>query len=237
MTTPPSKRDLLERQIRNLFVVDDRGFMVRVNEPGERPPPLFYMGRASDGCVAFVSERLPGALGQRLLAAAAEEPPTDDFTRPPHALRVAAAIALEMRLAVTMRRGPAYAAAGDPPPFAIDGDVAPAAGQRLHPWIAERWHAATLPPLELASVVMTGGVAVALCHCARLGPHDAEAGVETAEEFRHRGYAAAATAAWVRDVRSSGRTAFYSTDWDNVASQGVARKLGLQLLGELSSVG
>ena len=237
MTTPPSNRDLLERQIRNLFVVDDRGLIVRVNEPGGGPPPLFYMGRATDGCVAFVSARLPAALGQRLLTATAEEPPTDDFTRPAHALRVAAAIALEMRLAVTMRRGPAYLAAGDPPAIEIDAGVAVAAGQRLHPWIAERWHEATLPPLELASVVMVDDQVVALCHCARLGPHDAEAGVETAEEFRHRGFAAAATADWIRAVHASGRAAFYSTDWDNVASQGVARKLGLQLLGELSSVG
>jgi RimJ/RimL family protein N-acetyltransferase len=136
----------------------------------------------------------------------------------------------------SMRRGPGYIAASDPPPIEVDAEVAPAAGQRLHPWIAERWHETTLPPLELAFGVIVRGEVVAVCHSARLGPAAAEAGVETAEEFRQRGYAAAATAAWVRAVRASGRDAFYSTDWENVASQGVARKLGLQLLGELSQV-
>jgi hypothetical protein len=38
------------------------------------------------------------------------------------------------------------------------------------------------------------------------------------------------TAAWARLV--SDRTAFYSTDWDNVASQGIARRLGLRPLGQ-----
>lgn len=237
MTTTPSNRDLLERQIRNLFVVDDRGHLIRPNEPEALQPPLFYMGRANDGCVAFVSERLPAPLGQRLLAAAGDEPPTGDFARPAHALRVAAAIALEMRLAATMRRGPAYIAMGDPPPVSIDAELVPAAGQMLHPWIAERWREATLPPLELAFCVMAQGEVVALCHSARLGPNAAEAGVETAEAFRRRGYAAAATAAWVGAVRAGGRDAFYSTDWENVASQGVARRVGLTLLGELSSVG
>ena len=236
MPITTSYRELLERQVRNLFVIDDRGYLLRVNEPGDREPPLLYLGRAVDGCVAFVSERLPAALGDRLLAAAADEPPTDDFTRPAHALRVAAAIALEMRLAVTMRRGPAYIAMGDPPAGQIDAEIEPAAGQRLHPWIAERWHEAALPPLELAYGVVVGGEVVALCHCARLGPGAAEAGVETAEEFRQRGFAAAATAAWVRAVHASGRDAFYSTDWDNLASQRVAAKVGLSLLGELSSV-
>ena len=44
-------------------------------------------------------------------------------------------------------------------------------------------------------------------------------------------HAAAVVAAWAAAVRASGRLPLYSTSWDNVASQGVARKLGLVLYG------
>jgi hypothetical protein len=38
-------------------------------------------------------------------------------------------------------------------------------------------------------------------------------------------------AAWAATLRASGRVPIYSTSWDNLASQAVARKLGLPLFG------
>ena len=60
----------------------------------------------------------------------------------------------------------------------------------------------------------------------------AEAASETAEAYRGRGYGAAATQTWAAAVFASGRQALYGTSWQNVASQGVARRLGLVLYGE-----
>jgi hypothetical protein len=234
--TTGSNRDLLERQIRNLFVVDGEGRLARVNEPGGGAPPLFFIGRATDGCVAFVSPQLPPRAASQLLELAAKEPATSEFVRPAHVLEVAAAVARAAGIPATTRRGPAYIADADPPRIAVDADVVAASGRLLHPDLAAKWDGPRLPALELAFGVEAAGRVVALCHSARLGPDDAEAGVETVEAFRGRGYATAATAAWVNAVRASGRAAFYSTDWDNTASQGVARRVGLRLLGELSSV-
>jgi predicted GNAT family acetyltransferase len=61
------------------------------------------------------------------------------------------------------------------------------------------------------------------------------AGLETLEEYRRRGHAVAVVAGWARAVRAMGRIPLYGTTWDNIASQGVARKLGLVRYGtELS---
>ncbi len=69
----------------------------------------------------------------------------------------------------------------------------------------------------------------AICETARSAPKSVEAGVWTYEPYRGRGLAVAVTAEWSSLV--SARTVFYSTSWDNVASQGVARRLGLEPLG------
>jgi RimJ/RimL family protein N-acetyltransferase len=80
---------------------------------------------------------------------------------------------------------------------------------------------------EIWTGMIVGGGAVSLCYSCRLTDRAAEAGLETLEEHRGRGYAPAVTSAWARAVRDSGRIPFYSTSWDNLASQAVARKLGL----------
>jgi hypothetical protein len=80
-------------------------------------------------------------------------------------------------------------------------------------------------------VVLDAGVAVSVCFSARNGPRAAEAGVETREGFRGRGYGAAVTAAWGARIRAEGRIPLYSTWWGNTASQAVARRLDLRLFG------
>ena len=53
----------------------------------------------------------------------------------------------------------------------------------------------------------------------------------TLEGYRGRGDAAAVVSGWAAAVREGGKTPLYSTSWDNEASKGVARKLGLVLYG------
>src|SRR5204863_8730063 len=84
-----------------------------------------------------------------------------------------------------------------------------------------------LPPLAAdvdigpVTAAVVNGSAVSICYCARLSPLAAEAGVETLDAMRGRGYATAAVAAWGAALRRRGLLPLYSTSWDDVASQRV----------------
>jgi RimJ/RimL family protein N-acetyltransferase len=82
------------------------------------------------------------------------------------------------------------------------------------------------------TAAVVNGSAVSICYCARLSPLGAEAGVETLDPMRGRGYATAAVAAWATAVRRQGLLALYSTTWENAASQRVAEKVGAVCYGE-----
>lgn len=80
-------------------------------------------------------------------------------------------------------------------------------------------------------VILKNDKVVSFCCSARQTNVAAEASVYTVESYRGNGYGAAVTKAWAYYVQQLGKTALYSTTWDNLASQGVARTLGLQQYG------
>lgn len=58
------------------------------------------------------------------------------------------------------------------------------------------------------------GRPVSICFCARRSEIAAEAGVETAQSYRGKGYAVRVTAAWAIAIRNSGKIPLYSTSLD-----------------------
>jgi len=80
---------------------------------------------------------------------------------------------------------------------------------------------------EPVVAIIDRGDPVSICFCARSSNTAAEAGLETPEPYRRRGFGARVAAAWATAVRATGRVPLYSTAWNNDASMAVACKLNL----------
>ena len=98
------------------------------------------------------------------------------------------------------------------------------------------WKASEIPERTPIVALVEEGYAVSVCFCARRSNAAAEAGLETAVEFRGRGLGPQVTAGWAMAIRASGRTPLYSTSWCNGASLAVARKLGLAAYASVWSI-
>ena len=228
-----SDRELMELQAEALFTFDEEGRMLRINEPDGGPAPRFFLGRTKAGHVWRFRHDLSRELARVLEDLARSEPSSGALAEYPIGYeRILATLGLDAGGEGTFC-GPAFYFPGplEWPANAvmITRENAALVG-RLFSWLPE--HADRDPgargPL---TVVVADGAAVSVCFCSRLTARAAEAGVETLEAYRGRGYAGAAVAAWATAVRHSGRTPLYSTSWDNLASRAVARKLGLAMYG------
>ena len=74
-------------------------------------------------------------------------------------------------------------------------------------------------------------VAVSLCCSAVQTSIGAEASLRTAKDYRGRSYALDVTTAWAAEIQKQVRIALFSTAWNNISSQAVARKLELKQYG------
>lgn len=217
-----------------LFTRDAQGDLVNINElepdPPPGPAPRVYLGVTAGGIVRAyrqdVSAALRAAIGQFCEDAAPLAHAPEAFSP---ALRAVVNAHEPSGETWEISSGPAYAF-----PEALmvsDGvtliepgyeDVLAEHFPFTATWLRESWP---------CYAMLVGGRAVAICDSARRTAHVAEAGVDTVPEFRGRGYAALVTAAWANAIRAAGITPVYSTSADNLASQAVARKLGLREFG------
>ena len=133
-----------------------------------------------------------------------------------------------------VRAGPLYVAASAPPggdeAVRITSDNADLLHGGLDEWLPD------VAAGALMFAALADGRAAAVC--ASVSAWDAAhvAGVETAPAQRGKGMASRAAAAWAGAVLRLGATPVYGTTFDNLASQGVARRLGMQLVGSEFSV-
>jgi hypothetical protein len=92
----------------------------------------------------------------------------------------------------------------------------------------DEWRPDVVAGRPMAAMVVDGR-AVSICTSVIASEAVHCAGVETLPEFRGRALATKAVASWARAVQARGSAPFYGTTFDNLASQGVARRLDLSL--------
>jgi hypothetical protein len=222
-----SDGELMRIRLETSFVYDASGRMLRCNDPDETPAPRLLVARTADGIHHRFGHTVPDDLAQRLAALIEREPPAGDFRAPPSSVETLRAALSEHAPIAVEGGGPHFRFRGAlmPAPEAVPittSDVELV--EDTFPWVTEAgW--------QPCFAVVRDGAAVSVCFSARLSARAAEAGVETLPAFRGRGYATAVTAAWGAAIRSSGRIPLYSTSWENLASQGVARRVGLTMFG------
>jgi GNAT superfamily N-acetyltransferase len=243
----PDDLALLALQIEALYRSDQAGGLLTINEPGpeaDQPDaPRFFLGRTRQGNLWRFRHDLPADLTQALDELCRAEPVAADLTLPPQQAEAIRTLLRNHAPIESEYQGPAFWI-----PETASAETAAASPQATVVRLtAENQHLLTTtlpemlpwPWLQVRSPALAAVVddqAVAICFCARLTDHVAEAGVETAPAFRGRGYASTVVAAWATTLRQTARLPLYSTWWANHASQAVARKLGMILYGEDWSV-
>jgi hypothetical protein len=86
------------------------------------------------------------------------------------------------------------------------------------------------------AAAIVDGRAVSVCATVRASRTVHCAGVETAPAYRGQALAQHAVVAWAKLVRTAGAEPYYATTFDNTASQKVASRIGLRLIGSEFSI-
>ncbi|OME81087.1 hypothetical protein BK122_16705 [Paenibacillus pabuli] len=215
-----SPMDMMKIQANTLYTMDNQKRLLSINEPDGGQAPALFIGITSVGQCSYYHEQLPLTLIEEL--GCDTEPPLD--------------IAKLIRRVETFKpvksvwMGPAYAfpeKCGEwHPNVQLIESHRTFLLEKHFPNLIEHLH----EKMPVIAYVMEDS-AVAVCCSARVSQQGAEASLYTAPNFRGQGYAAEAVKCWQYYVKESGRIPIYSTSWDNIASQTVARKLGLIQFG------
>jgi len=242
--------ELLRLHVEALFTCDAEGRLVRVNEPAGAAAPRVFVGVCPEGvrawyrrdlepeavrdleelCDAFPPGSGPGprfGLGWHLGPGSGSGSPSGSRGTPesPLVRRLA-----ESAPVTKVWTGPAFRFPREIRTAGSVVSVTRANAAVLEPLFSDWLEDLGRDPPFVA--VLRDGKAVSICCSVRVTDQAHEAGVETHPDFRGRGYAAEAAAAWAGRVRETGAIPLYSTSWINTASLAVAKKLGLVQFAE-----
>jgi hypothetical protein len=212
-----------------LYTHDVNGRMEHVNEARGPRAPRVFIGRTAVGHElrwrSDVSESTVSAIRDLL----DQEPSDAQISQQPHCGEAIVALLARESPIVRVWSGPAYR---------IDVKQLPSAPLAVRVTEANADLLRTFPDWrdevnerQPFVVAVENDAAAALCCSVRITSAAHAAGAETLVAARRRGMASQAVAEWARAVDELGAIALYSTWWDNVASQAVARRLGMKLIG------
>ncbi|MFB0844948.1 kasugamycin N-acetyltransferase AAC(2')-IIb [Paenibacillus oleatilyticus] len=225
----PTAHELMEMHVEAMFT-HDRNMRIRtINEPwpGEPLAPRFFLGRTIEGsALCRFRYDVPETLARQLEELCADESVVRDFqTKPKHFEAYTNLLQSER---FTM--GPCYLIPHTTVPTM---DVVGVTRENMTELLRGgfEWLISEIDYAQPCIALVREGRAVSVCRSVRITARAHEAGLETLEEFRGRGYAADVVAGWAKAVRNTECIPLYSTLCDNLSSQNVARKSGLSFYG------
>ena len=225
----PTANELIELHAEALFKHDRNMRLRTINEPwpGEAPAPRFFLGRTIEGkAICRFRHDVPEVLVDQLEALCGDEPIVRDFrTKPKH---FAAYMNLLQGERFTM--GPCYLVPGTAEPTM---EAVSLTRDNVAEYLRGgfEWLVSEIDYAQPCIALVRDSRAVSICRSVRITSRAHEAGLETLEKFRGNGYAEAVVAGWATSVRKTGAVPLYSTTWENLASQSVARKTALSFYG------
>lgn len=227
-----SDLELMNIHVRALYTSDAESRLLFVNEPDNKtiPAARLFLGRTRKGNVWKFRADLPDELCEELSALCADEPVINGDFKQPTRHHKAYLHLLKLHVpGLNVSNGIAYQfiecetssnrviAVTEDNPQVLQGGFEKLIGE--------------LPAWQPFLALVEENRAVSVCRSARITAEAHEAGVETLPRFRGNGFAKEVTLEWARRVQNAGAIPLYSTSWENIASQGVARKLGLKCYG------
>ena len=221
--------ELMRAHVEALFTFDGRGRMGSVNESGGGATPRFFLGQTSEGNQRWFRHDLEDGIVQRLESLCEQEPIRTDLQGPPGTSAGYEALLAEHAAIESVWAGPAYYVPDEIEAPETTVMICEDNRDLLRPFL-EDWFD-DIDECQPFAAVLQDGRAVSLCATVRTTDKADEAGVDTHPDFRGHGFAGQVVAAWATAVHDLGRVPFYSTSWQNTASQAVARKLGLVHFG------
>ena len=222
--------DLIREHLDVLYTFDHRGRITGSNQFTGGEVPRFHLARSSRETAWRFRADLHEDIGGQLQELAREEQPLTQPREPPRHEQAFIDVLRKSAPIESIWRGPAYAFTQPPDASPanivhIDAHNADLLSAHLDDWLID------VPHRRPFVAAIEDGDAVAVCASVRISRTAHEAGVATAPAFRKRGHAVRAVSAWARAVIAMRAIPLYSTSWDNIASQRVARRLGLKFIG------
>lgn len=222
-------KERMELHVEAMFTHDRNMRITAINEPwpGEKPAPRFFLGRTIEGdAVCRFRQDVPERLVCQLKELVEAEPILRDFQARPHHFEAY----MHLLQGVDHTMGPCYCIPDQETP-AMQATRITRENIADHSLAGFEWLASEIDYVQPCMAFVRDGRTASICRSVRVTARAHEAGLETLDEFRGRGYAAAVVAGWASEVREMGALPLYSTSCENLSSQRVAEKLGLSFYG------
>ncbi|EJW16311.1 kasugamycin N-acetyltransferase AAC(2')-IIb [Paenibacillus alvei] len=225
----PQQYKLMNIHAGVMFTHDDLMRLRTINEPwpGESTAPRFFLGRTIDGAAIWrFRYDVSGVLVEKLEQLCADEPViTDIHTRPKHCEAY-----MDLLQSDHYTMGPCYYV----PPISMPVlQTTSITKDNITDWDYSgfKWLLSEIEYAQPCIGIAVDNKLVSICRSVRICLQAHEAGLETLEAFRGKGYASEAVVGWAQAVRKMNAAPLYSTFCDNLSSQRVAAKCKLSMYG------